>query len=326
MQTTKLTPGEVSDPKQVVTNYVRVQKYPSLLYEYKVTLAPLEVRNDKGELEDREIKQRSVKQRVFAAFGELPAVAGIKWATDYVTLWSLKEFDLVSAAVGGAFDTGPFQFKRQDGVLTDIRYIKLECLRRLDLSGQLSGHLRHDNYECIVNGLNALMTKKITESQNNTTMYINKDAKYIMHQVGPNKFFTNIDFFPIRWLKAMRGFFTSIRPGQNDLLFNVNTATSAFLPAVPLSDLYEQLNPKENFNNDKKHKEGMKRLRKVLTNVQVRLVYDRPARENKTPNAEPHRRKFITEFSDDPLDEQYYTTEDDPENFHPTVDFYQGER
>ena len=116
-------------------------------------------------------------------------------------------------------------------------------------------------------------------------------------------------------LVAYRGFFTSLRLAQRGLLLNVNICTSTFYPPIMLHTFIDRL-----WDSNV----GLDKIYKLLTNVQVRLIYDRPERDGKTPNAENHRLKFITKFSDVSLVEQEYSTRENPNFRLQTTGFFSG--
>jgi hypothetical protein len=51
-----------------------------------------------------------------------------------------------------------------------------------------------------------------------------------MTQVGPNRLYIDKGFQPLNPLCAHRGYYSSVRPGREHILLNVNAAASAFFP------------------------------------------------------------------------------------------------
>lgn len=110
-------------------------------------------------------------------------------------------------------------------------------------------------------------------------------------QVGDNRFFTPdlTTDFEKHGMIAMRGFYSSIRPGNGSVLLNVNTAMSAFYKKQKVSEYMETFNK---FGSNKVAKDHLRGLRVFIT-------YER-CKEGETDtgmDTEKRRTKTITGFS-----------------------------
>lgn len=120
-----------------------------------------------------------------------------------------------------------------------------------DSSKNDDGPNKNDEAHRRVRALNALMSKNIYKSNDKIL------------QVGANRFFLRSAYQSIGVLDTLRGYFTSVRPGRDGFLLNVNTTTGAFFrPGMTVSDFMAQV------QGDWKLKESM------LREVMVRRTYD----------------------------------------------------
>ncbi|KIV99054.1 uncharacterized protein PV09_09226 [Verruconis gallopava] len=291
---------------------------PAQLYEYQVRVSPVSVKNSKGEMETFHIKQRNVLQRVFNALGNLPALSSLRWATNFESLWSLEQINGETGAdpVGLVFDTNSFYFESRDGAPMEMPNVRLQCTRILNLRN-LTSDLRagndSGNLECIIAGLDALLTNAITSSKNHSILDPSNVSSYFLHHVGPNKFFHNSSDFDVSsTLKGHRGFFTSVRPGQKNMILNVNHVTGCFYRPLLVSEFMQEM---------LKAGAGIEDVKNSVLKLRVRLTYDRPACDEKTPNSEDHRRKCILDVGAS-LEQQMYSTRSEPTLRRRVLDYF----
>lgn len=126
-----------------------------------------------------------------------------------------------------------------------------------------------------VRALNALITQSVVVHAGDR-----------LSQVGANKFYVNgghtlMNQSP-NGLLAVRGYYTSVRPTQGGPLLNINTATSAFLPAVTV-DKFVAI-------------KGRHEAEKLLRGAFVRVTYTRNNPDGKDLNIEAARRKTFQHF------------------------------
>jgi len=149
-------------------------------------------------------------------------------------------------------------------------------------------------HECgdVIAALNAMVTRRITDSR----------PDFSVTKVGANRLFVNEAFQALETdksnanpnicLRAVRGYFTSIRPGRgNNVLLNVNTATSTFLPPCRVSDLLFYVTRQ---NEDFRYEVDLTTVEKWLHGAQLRLVYRRPPVADRDPDINDAKSRFKT--------------------------------
>ena len=173
--------------------------------------------------------------------------------------------------------------------------LQLEYMREIKFSGLkdfVEGKNQQYQEEGAAEALNILLARSIRDGTNST------------FQVEGNKFFTPHATLDLHnyGLMAMRGFYSGVKPGDGNVLLNVNTAASAFYKSMLVSEymnMFEE-NPK-NFSKNGKGKAHLKGLR-------ARVEYKRGKADEVSPymDTEKGRLKTITGFSDEPADMVYF--------------------
>lgn len=222
----KNTGGPSNNVVKIVSNYVQVEKIPDKLFVYSLTFWRYDRRrtDNDGNPSILNINKRKHLESAFKAINGREPFASEngqhQWATDCKDLWS-------NVQIQADQDYGPFTWAPPgQPEVNDLRVKvgKEEVLSNIRAAfaskpaSELSQELR---------ALNAIISRPVRESD---------CAGYGVTQIGANKFF--LDGFEDmgRGLRAQRGYFTSIRPSVSGPLLNVNTATSAFLSPMLVSE------------------------------------------------------------------------------------------
>lgn len=261
----------------IMSNYVTVKSKPKVLYAYSLEFSA--VHGDERVTFDR----RQEIQEIFNLLEQNSVLdlSSTVWATDYKTLWCTQR--LFPENTGPLF-TGTHPYQQRSVVyavsatVDDIRELKIEQGFREESFDKLQEHIR---------ALNAVVTRSMRNYS------ASPNSIHSIKQIGPNKFFVDGGFRNITQLHAVRGYFTSIRPGTEETLLNINTATSAFLPCMLVSELVYKL--AQVFRNNR---QAVKYVEKLLKGAIVRITYRRQNWEgsNMDVNAEENRRKIFKHF------------------------------
>ncbi|KAH9842269.1 Protein argonaute-3 [Teratosphaeria destructans] len=319
---TKL-PGAAGIATEVATNYVAVEKVPLKLYEYTVKYVSASQRKDSGEETEVEVKRLSEKQRVWEALKTDAVFADRKdWATDLSTVWSLTPLRFArndhAPSPGQIFMLQDLVYRKASGAQATLSKVEFAYLRELDLSGDKSAASRSlincdtnaKGASIYITALNGLMSKHVTDLQTNSVT-----------QVGPNKFFLNDGFTSMDHPKrgaippvnAHRGYFSSVRPGQRQILLNINAKAGAFFNPMKVSTFLKTFTfPDETFTSPCKEFDEYGPPTKVLIGKSVRICYERVQLSDKVnPNDEPNRHKTIASFGKIPSKQTFYYGKED---------------
>lgn len=322
---------------RVITNYVAVNKHPAKFYVYtmkydltKAFKSAASVKTDgskgkssfvstplsvapavRGSSQDddggREVKQRGEKHRIFTSLKQITPLAGHAWATDGETTWSLLPLEAAGIADSTTpIDTGTVEYTKQNGRRFVVDNVRFTYVRTLDIGSGSEATQALVNVDEVnekgaslhITALNALISHHFT-----TNAATDDSPTGNIISVGPNKFFVRNGFEDITCLHANRGYFTSIRPGFNKVLLNVNTATAAFFKPMLVSSFIMQMRSGK--------LKGYGNPEDVLKGRIVRIVYDRGQHDpDYDPNEEHHRLKTIAGFGELTPDKQEFTLED----------------
>jgi hypothetical protein len=234
--TTRVGPAASGNELQIIANYVQVQQLPDTLHVYSLTFwRPSHDLRLRVELN----KQREIKlvfEALMAADTLLLKSSDQSWATDFKDLWSTtamsnKNGDTVEwdtpgvtcKLLDGKDYHGVFASVKYSGVLNNIR----KRVREEDITA-MSDDIR---------ALNAYVARCIREHNSQTSRSIT--------QLGANKFYVDDGYTVIEdryhdsGLRAVRGYYMSIRPGTKGPLLNINVATTAFLKPCLVSEMLQ---------------------------------------------------------------------------------------
>jgi hypothetical protein len=296
----------------VITNYLRVPQIPEKLHVYslgfwrqsKVGTTPVQL-NKKREIQHvfEEIKSQ-------LRLDELDR----SWATDYKDLWCNIQLT-GDAGETQQWNTPEVDCKLLDGKTYPGVYVSVNYTGVLDniphtlATGnitEVSDHIR---------ALNAYVARFIREHRDRTTQPIT--------QLGANKFYLNRGFKEMTnkgqnlGLRAIRGYYTSIRPGAQGPLLNINVATTAFLKPCLVSEMLTTLNNNRNY------------VERMLRGARVKITYKRQEYEETegqefSMNDDLPRTKIFQQFGEVASLQKFFTVlernEDDPNSERSVAD------
>lgn len=299
---------------RVITNYVEVQEVPQVIFEYGVKYKP--IKKDQtgtvdrpggtatsGSANDAELKieKRSQKQQVFEALKSREPFAGrFDWATDYNTIWSVEP--LSGRWIDGQlFDIDPLQFKKLSGKLCTTG-VEVKSSRRIQLgngsaavSRALLNTLNTEAGASVpIAALNALISNHAINGTSTSGRLIS---------AGPNKFYLKGGYKAEHGLRVHRGYYTSIRPGRQNVLLNIGTLSGAFLEPKSVDQFIAQCRDSKWHEYGKGHDRG----EQILNGKTARIMYERQAPPNATyePNEEANRTRVIAGFGAVPSQQMF---------------------
>jgi eukaryotic translation initiation factor 2C len=262
--TTLVGPEAKENELSIIANYVKVQEVPAKLHVYSLTFSRPSLDPQKPTARIELNRRREIKI-IFDALMDVDAF-GLNgntqsWATDYKDLWCAKPLD--SPYEDKQWDTEIctcklLDGKSYDGVYATVNYMGVladiaEKLKKGDIR-QVSDHIR---------ALNAHNARCIARNDNL--------ADPAVTQLGAKKSYLNKAFTPMKGygdqasvLRAVLGYYTSIRPGAYGPILNVNVATTAFIAPMRVSQLLSAVGDSQ-----------FDYAERMLRGARVRLIYKR---------------------------------------------------
>jgi len=275
------TSGRGEESTCIIANYVRVTAVPDKLVVYKIKNSF--VIEKAGKDIQRSLNRPKELKHIFLAAqgaGLHSLLASTIWGTDFQHLWTSSELTgqpsyTFTYVVDGGKSVSMCVTLEHDQTLTGIN----DALQRDEIQ-DLTQHLE---------GLNSILARPI----------LNQSATGALTQLGANRFFLNDGFKDMLGLRALRGYFTSVRPGMSGTLLNVSTATTAFFPCCRVSDMLYFIGR----NEDLRREVGRAGLERMLKGVSLRVAYKRtnPKKgentgDTDTINSEKGRTKTFKQF------------------------------
>jgi eukaryotic translation initiation factor 2C len=215
---------------------------------------------------------------------------------------------LTDPAMIAQFYAGAYASIKFSDTLDKIR----EALKTAPIA-EVSDHIR---------ALNAYVARCIRQHSETTGRSIT--------QLGANKFYPNDAFTPMKdgkgslGLRAMRGYYTSIRPGPQGPLVNVNVATTAFLDPILVSEMLDNMGQMPDNDTDDESTVKMRRVTrnaaKVLGGARIRIAYIRQefaetAEQGYSMNDELPRTRIFQQFGRLAGEQRFFKVlEKDPNN------------
>ncbi|KAK0940183.1 hypothetical protein LTR29_008236 [Friedmanniomyces endolithicus] len=317
-------PGSM--PITVITNYVAVKKLPRTVYVYTVEYGGM-VGNDnvQGLVQpqasssavpapplppSRGVMRRSEQRCVFEALKHVQPLEGRNdWATDHLTVWSLKPLEDPNTEPHNHQITPVWnvRFQKPTGRTATLEFVKFIFQYKLEFPAGKETHSLlnppdgqpEDTLGASVHiaALNGLVSKRVTETSTDVI------------QVGPNKFFLSKGFtnmpHPLRDylapLNAHRGYYSSIRPGSEKVLINVSTKAGTFFNPMKVSTFLDSI-------RDEKYIDYGTDRTKLLIGRTVRICYERVQHDDDfNPNTDGNRHKTIVDFGKVPSKQEFMT-------------------
>lgn len=317
---------------EIATNYVAVKKVPAKLYMYSIEFGKTTALLTAHQIEQRlkemklseadstgtateqatikptptQVSARSEKAHIFKQLSDNAQFNSIQWATDFQVLWTLQELP------DTALTLHDIAYTKLSGRRNNLDFLSFKFLDELDLgtdteaAGKLVNHEKKPanqskkpakeekklvNHEMTGKGasmriaaLNAFISK-----------YVSLGNSDII-PVGPNKFFLKDSWTEVddKTLHIHQGYFTSIRPGQKNVLLNVNLATSAFIAPMTVAEFLT------------KARHPSFRSRDLVKGMTVRIAYRREHFDKDyDPNAEENRHRVIAGYGKKPAEQQF---------------------
>ncbi|KXS95383.1 hypothetical protein AC578_1906 [Pseudocercospora eumusae] len=273
----------------VVTNYVQVQCKLQKIYVYSMSFLVPSPKSTTTQPPLVEIKQRAERKRVFEALLQDALLHNRQdYATDYTTLWTGGPLDFKN----GVNPKTNFQYQKQSGKQAIVQFVDIVQKRILDFSSDaqdLCGPVTEQrNPNELIRALNGMMTRSITDHKNNE-----------LFDIGTNMFFVRGSELDVVGLHLQRGYVTSIRPGSDSVLLNVNVTYGAFLKPMLVSDFLKEVDGHNELRRD------YKQAINLLKGRTVRIIYDRKKRDEADADKNAHRSKIISGFGDVPYIQQF---------------------
>jgi len=217
------------------SNYVKVRKVPENLHVYSLTF----FRKSREGVRMEYNKRREIRD-AFQAMVKADALQleadGVERVTDFKTLWTTKPINGRDEK-DYTFLSQPFAYTQQNGkAIPDMQAEVCYVGHLSDIENALrTQHLA--SLPEYIRALNANVAQCIENRQATTEKKVSR--------VGANKFYVSNGYKEMRGLLAGRGYFTSIRPGADTTLLNINPVTSAFLPPVTVSEFIKKIGTDE---------------------------------------------------------------------------------
>ncbi|KAF2725797.1 Piwi-domain-containing protein [Polychaeton citri CBS 116435] len=307
-------------PVRTVTNHIALNGVPNKVYRYTINFG--EVYAEGSSDRKSPVTQRSIKSLALDEFCQSKSFNNKPFGTDCVTFWCLEDLrgeDLVAQDVrfsklsGRVFIVTHISLKF-DQCIAFHRFGNHDPLGNTEASRSLVGRLQTldgDQSALRSTALNALFSHyahhRTLNSASNTPANSDPHASTSTVPDGLNKIFLTggYDTAPARdeWLVMLRGYFTSIRPGQHQPLININIATAAFFKPERLSVVYDQIQTSIQSHNV--HYPPPDRL---LRGLRVSIAYERQRHGSLDPNIPANRHRVITEFGETP-DRQHFVAD-----------------
>ena len=285
----------------VKSNSIRVDSITGSLYVYSLRYSRSKLNGDGREYFDK----RSEIEEAYRAAKDDPTNPlklrenDILYATDFRKLWLDTS---IGTDASQPWESKNFEYQKMDG--RTARNVRIEFVFDKELnniqenfqsgkSGQIQEYIR---------ALNARISETIRERYHGQDKIIQPSA---------NKLFLKYGYQPldprgnIHSIRAVRGYFLSVRPGSDSILLNINNTTSAFLPPSPFSCfIRDSTKSTEPFDASKAVGSYAE---KVLSGSLLRICYERgPYGNGVNYNTEQKRTVRFTQFGGLAKDQKFW--------------------
>jgi len=288
----------------VLSNYVKVTKIPDTLYVYSLRFSHPSKDDSRVEYN----KKREIRD-AYNALKKADALDleadRLQWVTDFKSLWCTAPMRNHRDEVGAVFQSREFEYIQSNGrTVSNLRADVTFTCKLTDIKGKLET----DDLAALpeyIRALNANVAECVVRHASSSGKPVTR--------VGANKFFLDRGYVERDGLRSGRGYFTSIRPGMNNTLLNINTATSAFLPPLSVSEFVRIVQ-----KND-----GLDYAAQLLQGMTVRILYKRQLYKGGVNyNSDQARLKVFAQFGVFAKDQRFFrllkTEIDEPKKVDPT--------
>ncbi|KAF1983226.1 Piwi-domain-containing protein [Aulographum hederae CBS 113979] len=319
--------GDAGTSSEIITNHLAVNKIPSKLFEYQIFYA--DIPNPNPPASPHVIRQLAEKRRIFDVLGSMDPLATIGWGTDFDFLWTTKDICEPDATRRVVLN---ITYLKQSGEPRTIEQVTFSKYRTLDLTGQHLALIERPlasttTTPLIVNpnaNPNASPALRIRALNAIITRFMRSNGAV---RVGPNKFFvttgTSVGNLLDSPFATMRGYFTSIRPGLDQTLLNVNTCTSAFFRPILVSEYIAYMTDPDGGDMN------IDGVAAQLKNVRVQITYDRRRQPGSLVDPNVHPTRVIAELGQALSAQRFFrrpnSTPPPDSNGYSVLDYYQQE-
>jgi hypothetical protein len=297
----------------VITNHLRVKDVPNKLDLYTIENSYTYV-DEKGNTVTGKLDRRPELSDIWAKLyrQHLETILGPSlWATDFRKLWTNSSDENLPSVytVQDVVSSGGRRIPQLQVTITHKEPLT-------DLKQLLANEAVQNQTEALA-ALTALVSRPLKEQRT-----------WPVTPVGPNKFFIDQAHHRMVGLRALRGYFTSVRPGTLSPTLNINTATSAFFPPVRVCDIVSTIAG----NNDvggPLGRDNFRGLGKMLQGITLRVAYMRKNPEawkkdgdRESINSETNRRKKFKNFGRAIKDQKFYNRDDPNDPGRTVLDYF----
>lgn len=274
----------------IASNHVRVTNVPDILYLDSLTYSRTSFKTKKRLIFS---KRKEIELAYTAALRKEALDVGSRAVTNFKELWSTAPIHREGLQEGGTWESKEFTFTRPEGIASENVRIEVCYKQKLD---NIKQKLQSDSLlhlQDYIRALNAFVLESIKRhNEEQRTSIIQPSASKTFLKYGYMRLQTNLPGS----VRANRGYFASIRPGEKDILLNINTVTSAFLPPSKLPDFIAAV--------------GIESASKLLKGAMMMILYKRgpfKGREHIDYNSEEKRTVKFTQFGRKAAEQKFFS-------------------
>lgn len=310
----ELRPGivGVQQDLQILTNHFKVNLPQGIvLYEYSISGFP--ARASRAKCKMMVLDMIEIDPELYAARDRI--------ATDYkkklITLVPLQNTVQNAGVVSHSIEVNDFTAGSREMPERKNLELTFQAAHRLDgLNNYVNGDDEHYQDRGAKEALNIVIAKAVADSTSDEKSF----------QIGNNRF-----YFGPGWedfvhkgekgsddigLVAIRGYYSSIKPGMGSILLNVSNVTTAFYKAQPLQDYLHEFKTLQSWtgSNEGISEEAKKKLERHLGGLRVRVNFDRAGAGGQPADIdlEGRRVKTLSEFGKFPQKQTFRLDDSNP--------------
>ncbi|KAF2867795.1 Piwi domain-containing protein [Massariosphaeria phaeospora] len=273
----------------VVTNFVQIKKTPDRLFVDSISNS-YKRQLPNGTEADANFSRRSELKSLFQAVrGQFldEFIESKVWATDFRSLWTDEPLFDHSASLERTF-----AYDTENGRTVNPLTVQIKLVKELSDLTQYTGPqntVQHVSEK--LTALNAIVSRPVNE-------LITSEITQV----------------------AVRGYYSSVRPGKDGTLLNINTATGVFFPPCGVSDFLYGLKTLAS-------EISISDVERWLKGVSLRVSYVRPQLKGREGdiNSEGSRRKTFKNFGESLATQRFYRQGDTSANGTTVLQYYTQE-